>query len=292
VVRRNIANGAVTYAGFLNAQQAWLTGQDQMVAQAAYVGLPPFAVLPAGNPPAGTVTCMASAAVYDNSWIAPGEILSVFGNAIGPTQAFPTELDANGNVSKSLGGMTVSVGGLSAPILYTDPGQINLVAPFGIPTSGTAHVEIQRNGLTVAAFDAPVAETHAALFAADGSGFGPLAALNQDGSVNSARNPAAPGSIVTVFGTGFGTMVPPALDGAAPCTAVSKPVATLPLFLNYTTGGPPLSAPAIFEYIGNAPCQVQGAVQINLRLLDGVRPVDGVVSLSYGFGYPGTIAVQ
>ncbi len=140
MVRRNIADGVVTYAGFLNAQQAWITGQDQVVAQAAYVGLPPFAVLPAGNPPAGTVTCMASGAAYDNSWIAPGEILAVFGNAIGPAQAFHTELDANGNVAKSLGGMTVSIGGVAAPILYTDAGQINLVVPFGIPTGGTAPV--------------------------------------------------------------------------------------------------------------------------------------------------------
>jgi uncharacterized protein (TIGR03437 family) len=187
--------------------------------------------------------------------------------------------------------MTVSIGGLAAPILYTDPGQINLVAPFGIPTGGTVPVEIRRNGLTIAAFDALVADTHAALFTADGSGVGALAALNQDASVNSARNPAAPGSIVTVFGTGFGAMVPPALDGAAPCTAVSKPVAVLPLSLGYAISGSYLSARATIEYIGNAPCQVQGAVQINLRLLDGVRPIDGLVSLSSGFG-SGTIAVQ
>ena len=43
-----------------------------------------------------------------------------------------------------------------------------------------------------------------ALFTANASGSGPAAALNQDGSINTAANPAAPGTVVQLFGTGFG----------------------------------------------------------------------------------------
>jgi hypothetical protein len=39
-------------------------------------------------------------------------------------------------------------------------------------------------------------------------------ALNQDGSVNSATNPAAPGSIVAVFANGLGSITPEQADGA------------------------------------------------------------------------------
>jgi len=44
------------------------------------------------------------------------------------------------------------------------------------------------------------------------SGF-EAAALNQDGSSNFANNPAAPGSVVTLFAMGGGQMVPQATDG-------------------------------------------------------------------------------
>jgi uncharacterized protein (TIGR03437 family) len=219
--------------------------------------------------------------------MAPCEILSVFGTEIGPSRPFNAELDASGNVNKELGGMTVSIGGLPAPILYADAGQINLVAPFAIPTSGKVPVEIRRNGSLIAAFNETVTEKHAALFTNDGSGSGPLAALNQDSSVNSASNPASPGSVISVFGTGFGAMAPEALDGATPCKPVSNPVAAFSISMYGESGGPLFSAPAEIEYIGNAPCLVQGAVQINLRIPNTIKPSNGIISLGYG-----TIAVR
>ena len=38
--------------------------------------------------------------------------------------------------------------------------------------------------------------------------------MNQDGTANGPSNPAAPGSIVTVWGTGFGTLDPSCATGA------------------------------------------------------------------------------
>ena len=141
--------------------------------------------------------------------------------------------------------------------------------------------------------DEPVTETHAALFTSDGSGLGPLAALNQDGSVNSAENPASAGSVVSVFGTGFGVMAPAALDGATPCKAVSKPVPVFSFAMFGDSAVPAFSAPATVEYIGNAPCLVQDAVQINLHLPDTVKPFNGVITLStFGGIGSGTIAVR
>ena len=289
VARLNTSTGAITYTGFLNANQSWLVGPDQVLADSAYVGIPQFSVFPAANPPAGTVTCIANAASYDRTAIAPGEILSVFGTEIGPNRPFHTELDAQGNVNKELGGMTVSIGDLPAPILYADAGQINLVAPFAIPTSGTVPVEIRRNGSLIASFNQKVIEIHSGLFRNDGNGsvYGSLAALNQDGSVNGASNPASPGSVITVFGTGFGAMTPAVPDGAATCQPVNKPVTTFSTFPVYGDGGP-VSVPAEIEYIGNAPCLVQGAVQINLRIPTTIKPSDGIIMLS-NFG---TIAVR
>ena len=44
---------------------------------------------------------------------------------------------------------------------------------------------------------------------ADSSGQGQAAALNQDGALNSAENPAAAGSVVVLYGTGEGQTDPP-----------------------------------------------------------------------------------
>ncbi len=289
VARWNTSSRIVTFAGFLNAKQAWLAGPDQVVAESAYVGFPQFSLQPAGNPPAGTVTCVANAAGYDNTAIAPGEILTIFGTQIGPSREFTAELDANGNVTRQLGGMTVSIEGLRAPILYAAPGQINLVAPFAIPTEGAVRLEIRRDGSLVRAFDQPVSGTHAALFTTDGSRVGPLAALNQDGSINSASNPASPGSVVSVFATGLGAMTPPAVDGGAPSAPISRPVAEFSI----EVVGRASSSPASIEYIGNAPGLIQGAVQINFRIPQSITPADGVITVFLRPGTDsGTVAVR
>ena len=192
VTRSDTATGTTNYAGFLNADQSWLAGPEQVIAEAPYVGLQQFSLLPTGSPPPGTVTWgMASAAVYDSTAIAPGEIVSIFGTNIGPSKPFSGNSDADGNISSEIGGMTVSIAGIPAPFLYADPGQINLVTPFAIPTAGTVPVEIRRNGSLISAFEKQVSEIQAALFTSDGSGIGLLATLNQDGSINSSANPAS-----------------------------------------------------------------------------------------------------
>ena len=84
-------------------------------------------------PPAGTITCIASAATYDPFDLSPGEIATIFGNQIGPVQPASAQLDAAGNVATMLAGMQVLVNGVPAPVLYASPGQINFVTPFATP---------------------------------------------------------------------------------------------------------------------------------------------------------------
>jgi uncharacterized protein (TIGR03437 family) len=51
------------------------------------------------------------------------------------------------------------------------------------------------------------------IFTLNGSGSGQAAVLNQDGSINSPRNPADPGSVVSLFLTGTGQTSPPSVEG-------------------------------------------------------------------------------
>jgi len=265
VARWNALTMSTTYAAYLETGRAWLVGPELVLAGAPYINFPEFALVPAGPPPAGTVTCMANSASYDGTVIAPGELVSVFGSRIGPNYPVSAQFDPDGNVTSSLGGISVWIGGLPAPLLYAAPDQINLVTPFGIAGTGRARVEIHRDGSVLSVFDKTVVQTHAALFWSDPSRPVYLAALNQDGSVNSAANMASPGTIVTVFATGLGAMIPQLIDGARPSQPIAKPVAPVAITVSQD------AVLAQLEYVGNAPTLVQGAVQINFRLPQIIR---------------------
>jgi uncharacterized protein (TIGR03437 family) len=122
---------------------------------------------------------------------------------------------------------------------------MNVQVPFAISAFSTTQVQV---GSTV--FEAPFAQS-LGIFAG---------ALNQDGSINSVFNPAAAGSIVSVFGTGAvwpsglqdGGVAPgpmPLDDSQNPFTALDRT-------------GTPLEV----YYAGAAPGLSNGVFQLNLRL--------------------------
>jgi len=265
VARWNASTMSISYATYLQTQQAWLVGPEEVLATSPFLNFPPFAVVPAGPPLDRTVTCVADAANFVGAAIAPGEILSIFGKQIGPATPVSAQFDVNGNVTSSLGGISVRIGGLPAPLLFAAPDQINLIAPFGISDKSKARIEISRDGAILSAFDYAVEPTKVGLFTSNGLGSGQLAALNQDGSVNSATNMASPGEVVTLFGTGFGAMTPQPVDGSLPPGATSQPVSRV------TVSVGDYGQLAEVVYVGNAPTLVQGVVQINLQLPDPIR---------------------
>ena len=120
--------------------------------------------------------------------VAPGEIVTLFGAAIGPA--------------------SVLFDGVPAPILYSGPSQINLVVPFEVQNKPNTQVQVVQGTQTVAQLQVPVADASPAIFAADGSGAGAGAILNQDYSLNTPSTPAAKGSVVMIFATGAGQTDP------------------------------------------------------------------------------------
>jgi uncharacterized protein (TIGR03437 family) len=245
--------GAAVYASYLEAWPIALTsaGTIYTESQTAIFDLADVFALAAPG-----VRCVANAANYASAAIAPGEIVSVFGPGIGPAQSSGAVFDAAGNVTSKIGNTRVLIGGIAAPLLYVSANQINAVVPFEIASQTTTTVQIETAGsVMLPSFSAPVAQAAPGIFTADGSGYGQAAALNQDGSLNSASNPAAQGSIVTLFATGLGPMKPQPADGVVPKAPTAEP--TLLLVLNID----PLNA--LIQYAGDAPGLVEGAVQIN-----------------------------
>jgi uncharacterized protein (TIGR03437 family) len=100
------------------------------------------------------------------------------------------------------------------------------------------------------------------LFTADGSGKGQVAAVNQDGTVNSSSNPISRGQVLQVYGTGIGYIPGAPSDGSAVSTATPTPQTT-----TASIGG--VACP--IQYSGLAPGLV-GVWQINVQIAEGVVP--------------------
>ncbi|MCX6626672.1 MAG: hypothetical protein NTW28_03455, partial [Candidatus Solibacter sp.] len=213
--------------------------------------------------------CVVDAAAFSNpETLSPGAIVTLFGSHLGPLQPVSFQL-VNGRVPLSLGGTQVLVNGEPAPILFSSYWQLNVILPTSLqlPTKPTIQV-VNTGSAGNELHNSVVQQAGLSLFRLDGSPSRPAAALNEDGTVNSPRNPAKRGSRVVLFGTGGGATIPPGTAGEV------TPLAPRPLENGARVeiaGGPMLTV----EYSGAAPGAVAGATQINVKLPDAIPEVAG-----------------
>jgi uncharacterized protein (TIGR03437 family) len=115
----------------------------------------------------------------------------------------------------------------------------------------------------------PVATVVPGVFTINVSGSGQGAIINQDGTVNSASNPAALGSTVSVYATGEGQTNPAGVDGSPDAPPLPQPV-TQPV--TSTVGG----AAATVTYAGGVSGLVAGLLQVNVQILQGISTGNAV----------------
>ncbi|MFN0102363.1 MAG: SBBP repeat-containing protein [Bryobacteraceae bacterium] len=190
--------------------------------------------------------------------VAPGQIVVLFGNEIGPAQLATLRLTADGRVDTSLAGVRVLFDGVPAPLLYVSAKQVSAVVPYGVPPSGRTVVQVDYRGLRSNPLVLWVAPALVGIFTQDSSGRGPGAILNQDGTVNSPSNPAEKGSVVVLFGTGEGRTQPEGVDGSVASERPPKPLLTI--FAQISDRATEV------VYVGGAPGLVAGVLQMNIRV--------------------------
>jgi uncharacterized protein (TIGR03437 family) len=188
----------------------------------------------------------------------------IYGQRFGGTELVTANV-VNGRFPTSISGTSVLFDGLAAPLLYVSPTQLAAMAPFGLNvTRGTTNIQVVGNGLPSEIVTAQVAAAAPGFFTANFSGTGAVACLNQNSSVNTAANPADRGTVVQLYGTGFGLLTPPAADG----TVVGTPLPALREQVRVEIGG----VAAQVLYAGPAPGLVAGVMQINALVPTGVAP--------------------
>jgi uncharacterized protein (TIGR03437 family) len=128
--------------------------------------------------------------------VSPGELIVIAGSALGPVLPASLTLDSSGKVSTSLNGVQVLVGGVAAALIYAGSSQINAIVPYEVVGAANPALQVKTASQSSAAFPLTLAQAAPALFTANGSGAGPAAALNMDGSYNSPSQPAARGNYV------------------------------------------------------------------------------------------------
>jgi uncharacterized protein (TIGR03437 family) len=153
-----------------------------------------------------------------------------------------------------LAGVQVTIGGIAAPLLYVSGTQINAVVPGALTPSSVAQVQVTAGGVQLPGFRVVVDTADPQVFRnADGSAI----AINQDGSLNSAANPAPQQSVVTIWATGTG-FVYGSTDGQEQSTAQSSCSCSI---------DEPLALNSIFPaYAGAAPGTVNGVTQVNFEI--------------------------
>ena len=255
-----IANGRVYVPTFSNALAVY-----------GLLSSPPPATVPLST----QITNVVNGADYAASPVSPGELVTIFGTNLGPWPLTYSQTDANDRIATTLGGTQVWFDGILAPLMYTSGTQVGAIVPFGLLGS-TTRVQVLYQGALTSSLAMPVAPATPALFSLDGTGTGPGAILNQDGSLNSPDNPASRGSVVVLYGTGAGAVNPSAVDGQL-ITAPPYPSPILPLTVSIG------QQVAEVLYAGVAPGSVAGILQINI-LVPETAPTGPTVPVTFQVG--------
>jgi uncharacterized protein (TIGR03437 family) len=245
----------------LNARQGALSVQRAIVGTLAS----------ANDQPLFTLSSIGSAFPVPSPLIrplAPGSFLSIYGQRLADFAA-----DASGTLLTQLGNTQVFFNDRPGVLSHADPGQINVVVPYGVNVHTSNQIRIQR-GLTLSnpvAVD--IADAQPSVL--QGNGTAILLDYPANGSpafqVSSAA-PAAAGDVLVMYCAGLGIADQPIADGA---TSPFSPLASVS-GVTVSIGGRNAAAKAVL-----APGYV-GLYQINAVMPAGVAPGSAVLTVTAG----------
>ena len=252
-------------------------------------------------PPIPLPTIIFNAASNAPGPIAPGELITIKGTQLGPAKFAIFTINAQGGVDSILAGVQVFFDGTPGTPTYVSATQINVIVPYEIAGRVTTNLVVAYQGGQSAPIQQSVTTVAPGIYTFAGSGLGQAAVLNltlaSAGTYNGPPNgvtlpdgtllkttPATGGSIIGVYGTGFGQTNPRGTTGSVNPT----PPPLMPL-VGWTPTSSTVTATiggqqATVLFAGAAPTLVTGTAYFNIQVptnvsgnsLDIVITVNGV----------------
>jgi uncharacterized protein (TIGR03437 family) len=228
----------------------------------------------AATTPGATVHSVLHGATLVPTPVAPGQLLRITGTGLGPGVAVTARPTPAGAIDSRLADVRVLFDGAPAPLLYVQGEEIRAMAPYALHGRISTRLQVEYGTDFSLPIELKVVDAAPGLIIASGLGRGLASALNADGTLNSASNPAARGSVISVFGTGEGQTDPAGQDGRIILTDLRRPI--LPVTAHI--GG----RAAEVTYAGSAAMLVSGIFQANIRIPEDVEP--GLVPVEVRIG--------
>ncbi|MGH9721306.1 MAG: hypothetical protein ACRD8O_13910 [Bryobacteraceae bacterium] len=223
---------------------------------------------------------IVNAASYEfANTISPRQLITIFGSGLGPVEGQGLVLNGVlraggqpppypalvlGNFSGNIPNATLT--GTTLPVIYSNDRQVTVQGVTGVPNSGEYLLYFSWQGLQLI-HPTPVRVVPATpgLFTEQGEKDGLALALNESGSLHSVANPAERGSVVQLFGTGFGDLANNLATGDF--FSLTAPVSHI-RDVTVTIGG----RQAVVEFAGGATGLIAGTTQLNVRVPEALSP--------------------
>jgi uncharacterized protein (TIGR03437 family) len=208
-----------------------------------------------GPIPAFQASDVTNLATWLAGAVAPGEMISIHGTNFGGPINFIGQPDASGRLPTLLGDTQVFFDNTPAALLLVGPTTLTVFVPYKIAGRSTTQLTVVHQGAVSQPVTLPVALSSPGIFTFGPAGTGQAIALDENLTVNSSSNPAAPGSIIVLYMTGEGQTAPPGVDGLIAKGTLPTPV----LPVSVTIDG----KQAAVLYAGGVPTLAAGVIQVN-----------------------------
>jgi uncharacterized protein (TIGR03437 family) len=206
------------------------------------IARPAFTITDRGTPVVSAVVNNANYA--SGAPLAPGSVAAIFGTYL----TLKADANRSGPVA-TLGGTTVKINGIAAPIYATTPAQVNVEIPWELAGLSEASLKVMVDGQESVPVTIKIADTAPYIFIFGGN------------ALIARQQPVQPGSLLTIYGTGFGPVHNQPATGS-PATDLTSTTLNTP---TVTIGG----VPAEVTFSGLAP-GLAGVCEVSVKLPDGV----------------------
>ena len=213
------------------------------------------------------------------SALAPGQVVQIYGtNLANQTALAPVPLPP------SLGGTSVLIGGIVAPLFYVSPSQIDAQIPLALNPGSQYQIIVDVNGslstpmpIQLDAFGPALADVN-----------GLALAEHLDGTLVTDASPAQPGEYIVLFLSGLGATTNPVAAGAITPSPSDPSLLSVPLTApTMTLNG--ANVPVVFS--GLAPTAV-GLYQIDFQVPATISAGDLPVIVTQGTAVSNTVLLS